>query len=46
MKRCLQKEIYLVGPTAAGKSKVALYLAQKLDGEILSADSMQVYKEM
>ena len=44
MKRCLQKEIYLVGPTAAGKSKVALYLAQKLDGEILSADSMQVYQ--
>jgi tRNA dimethylallyltransferase len=34
----------LIGPTASGKSDVALRLAQRLNGEILSADSMQVYR--
>jgi tRNA dimethylallyltransferase len=34
----------VVGPTATGKSDVAVILAQMLDGEIVSADSMQVYK--
>ena len=34
----------LVGPTAAGKSALALALAQKLDGEIISADAVQVYE--
>ncbi len=34
----------IVGPTAAGKSALALRLAQRLDGEIVSADSRQVYK--
>jgi len=34
----------IVGPTAVGKSEVALSLAIKLGGEIISADSMQVYK--
>ena len=34
----------IVGPTASGKSALALRLAQQLDGEILSADSMQIYR--
>jgi len=34
----------LVGPTAVGKTKISIELAKKLDGEIISADSMQVYK--
>ena len=36
--------IFLVGPTASGKSAVALALAEKLGGEIISVDSMQVYR--
>lgn len=36
--------VVLVGPTAVGKSKVAIGLAQRLDGEVVTADSMQVYK--
>jgi tRNA dimethylallyltransferase len=36
--------IFLVGPTAVGKSAVALELAKRLDGEIISVDSMQVYR--
>jgi len=38
--------IFLVGPTASGKSAVALRLAKRLDGEIVSCDSMQVYRSM
>jgi tRNA dimethylallyltransferase len=37
---------FLVGPTAVGKSAVALALAVRLDAEIVSADSMQVYRGM
>ena len=36
--------IYVVGPTASGKSALALKLAKELDGVIISADSMQIYK--
>ena len=36
--------IVLTGPTTSGKSKTALALAKKLNTEIISADSMQVYK--
>ncbi len=36
--------IYIVGATATGKSELALKLAKKLDGIIISADSMQIYK--
>lgn len=36
--------IFLAGPTAVGKSEIALALAEKLGGEIISADSMQVYR--
>ena len=38
--------VLLVGPTAAGKSAVALALAQRFGGEIVSADSAQVYRGM
>jgi len=40
------KLIVIAGPTAVGKTKVAIKLAKRLDGEIISADSMQVYKHM
>src|SRR2546423_784420 len=36
--------LLLAGPTATGKSKVALLLAERLGGEIISVDSMQVYR--
>ena len=36
--------IFLAGPTAAGKSEIALALAEQLGGEIISVDSMQVYR--
>jgi tRNA dimethylallyltransferase len=38
------KVIVIVGPTASGKSTLGIYLAQKLGGEVISADSRQVYK--
>lgn len=38
--------VLVVGPTAAGKSAVALALAERFDGEIVSADSAQVYRGM
>ena len=38
--------IAVVGPTASGKTSLAIELAKKFNGEIISADSMQVYKEM
>jgi tRNA dimethylallyltransferase len=38
--------IAVVGPTAVGKSKLALHLAQRFHGEIISADSRQVYRYM
>ena len=40
-----KKIILLAGPTASGKSKLAIHLARKLNGEIINADSMQIYKE-
>jgi tRNA dimethylallyltransferase len=36
--------IAIVGPTASGKTSLSIYLAQKLNGEIISADSRQVYR--
>lgn len=41
-----QPLIILTGPTAVGKTKVSIGLAKAIGGEIISADSMQVYKEM
>ena len=41
-----KKIILLAGPTGSGKSKLAIKLAQYFNGEIINADSMQVYKEI
>lgn len=41
-----QPVICIVGPTASGKSSLAIELAKALDGEVVSADSMQVYRGM
>jgi len=38
--------LVLVGPTATGKTALAVELAQRLDGEVITADSMQVYRHM
>ena len=40
-----KKLILLAGPTASGKSNLAVQLAKKLNGEIINADSMQIFKE-
>ena len=40
-----KKIILIAGPTASGKSKLAIRVAKKIKGEIINADSMQVYKE-
>ncbi len=42
----LKKIIFIVGPTAVGKSEVAACVAKKKSAEIVSCDSMQVYKEI
>ena len=42
-----KSKIFLIyGPTASGKSKFAIKLAKKISGQIINADSMQVYKEL
>ncbi len=41
-----QKILVLGGPTAVGKTELSIKLAEKLNGEIISADSMQIYKNM
>lgn len=40
------KVVSIVGPTASGKTKLAVKLAKEFNGEIVSADSMQIYKGM
>lgn len=42
----MKKVILLAGPTASGKSELAIYIAKKINGEIINADSMQVFKEI
>ena len=41
-----QKLVVITGPTAVGKTKLSIELAKRIGGEIISADSMQVYKYM
>lgn len=41
-----EKVIVICGPTASGKTALAIELAKKINGEIISADSMQIYKDM
>ncbi len=40
------KVIVIAGPTASGKTALSIELAKKINGEIVSADSMQIYKDM
>ena len=40
------KIIAIAGPTAVGKTKFAIEMAKRFDGEIISCDSMQLYKYM
>ena len=40
------KVIVICGPTASGKTALSIELAKKINGEIVSADSMQIYKEL
>lgn len=40
-----QKVLAIVGPTGIGKTSLSVWLAKQLDGEIISCDSMQVYKK-
>ena len=40
------KIILIAGPTASGKSEFAVKIAKKINGEIINADSMQVYKQL
>tara|TARA_A100001011_G_scaffold386227_1_gene461649 strand:+ start:5517 stop:6431 length:915 start_codon:yes stop_codon:yes gene_type:complete len=42
----MNKVILLAGPTASGKSNLAIFLAKKINGEIINADSMQVFKDI
>lgn len=42
----MEKVIVICGPTASGKTGLSIELAKKIEGEIVSADSMQIYQEM
>ena len=42
----MQKVIVICGPTASGKTALSIELAKRINGEIVSADSMQIYDEM
>ncbi|HRY36600.1 MAG TPA: tRNA (adenosine(37)-N6)-dimethylallyltransferase MiaA [Candidatus Magasanikbacteria bacterium] len=46
MKNKLPKLVVICGPTASGKTDLAIDLAKKFNGEIINADSRQIYKEM
>ncbi len=46
MEKIEKPAVLIAGPTAGGKSSVAMFLADKWNGVIINADSMQVYKEM
>lgn len=42
----MEKVIVICGPTASGKTNLSIELAKKIQGEIVSCDSMQIYQEM
>ena len=43
---CKPKVVVICGPTASGKTALSIELAKKINGEIISSDSMQIYKDM
>ena len=42
----MKRMVTILGPTASGKTPLAVALAREIDGEIISADSRQVYRRM
>lgn len=42
----MEKVIVIAGPTASGKTALSIEVAKKINGEIVSCDSMQIYKDM
>lgn len=42
----MEKVIIIAGPTASGKTALSIEVAKRINGEIISADSMQIYKDM
>lgn len=42
----MTKLVVITGPTASGKSDLAIAMAQKFNGEIISADAMQIYRKL
>ena len=42
----MMRALAITGPTASGKTALSIKLARELGGEIISCDSMQIYKEM
>ncbi len=42
----LSKAVAIVGPTAAGKTRLGVFIAKKFDGEVVSADSRQIYRHL
>ena len=41
-----KKTVVVVGPTASGKTALGIHICKKFNGEVISADSMQIYKGM
>ncbi len=41
-----EKVVVIIGPTAVGKTKLSIELAKRLNGEIISGDSMKIYRHM
>ncbi len=46
LRKFMEKVIVIAGPTASGKTALSIELAKRIGGEIVSADSMQIYKDM
>ena len=42
----MEKVLVIVGPTAVGKTALSVELAKKFNGEIISGDSLQIYKNL
>ena len=40
----MNKVVFVVGPTASGKTALGIEIAKRFSGEVISADSMQIYK--